>query len=208
MIPLFADLRGKRVVICGGGRVAVRKAAFFAGEADVCVVSRSHAREMETLPVKRSVLDVSKSADGELGEVIDGAFIVVSALPDKAQNDRIGELCRQKGILFNNADGSSGDLIVPSVSSGEQYTVAFSTHGKSPAVSRFIREYIDRSFALLDPMIALQDALRTELKRTVPSQERRQEILRQVVCDPEVWDALSRSGEEGEAVARRKHLHG
>ncbi len=41
MIPLLVDLSARCVLICGGGEVAARKAAFFLPEAEVTVVSRS-----------------------------------------------------------------------------------------------------------------------------------------------------------------------
>lgn len=44
MIPLFIDCTGRRIVIFGGGDVAARKAAYFSGNADVTVVSRSLVR--------------------------------------------------------------------------------------------------------------------------------------------------------------------
>ena len=159
MIPLFVDLSGKRVVIFGGGTVAARKAVFFLQEADVWVVSRSFSRQLMELPVRRTILAVSATADSKLTEIISGAFIVVAALSDKSLNDHIGDLCKRNGILFNNADGKRGDLIVPSVSSGKRYTIAITTLGKSPAISRFMRENLDERFELLDSMIELQDNL-------------------------------------------------
>lgn len=208
MIPLFVDLSGKRVVIFGGGTVAARKAIYFLQEADVWVVSRSFSRQLMALPARRIILDVTATTDTRLSEIISGAFIVVAALSDKSLNDHIGDLCKRNGILFNNADGKMGDLIIPSVSSGKRYTIAITTLGKSPAVSRFIRENLDERFVLLDSMIELQDNLRTDLKKIRPSQTERRSILGKVIRDPEVWDALSRSQKEGEKTAREKYLHG
>jgi hypothetical protein len=59
MIPLFADLTGKRVVIFGGGKVAARKAAFFATEADVDIISRSHPATGAEIPVRRRTASVT-----------------------------------------------------------------------------------------------------------------------------------------------------
>jgi len=208
MIPLVVDPAGKRVLVFGGGSVAARKAAYFAEEADVTVVSRSFAKPLLTLPVTRLTRDVTEATDADLGELMEGVFAVIAALPDKGQNDRIGAICRKKGILFNNANGTPGDLILPAVSSGSHYTIAITTHGRSPAVSRFIREHIDERFRMLDEMIALQQILRRDLKRTSVSQEQRSAILREVIRDAGIWDALARSVQEAEMMARRKYLHG
>ena len=207
MIPLFADLTGRRVVIFGWGKVAARKAAFFAKDADVEVVSRSHTSAIASLPLTRITLDVAETTDKKLGEIVKDAFIVIAALPDKVQNNRIGKICKKKKIFFNNADGDSGDLIIPAVSSGKYYAVAVTTLGKSPAVSRFVREHIDRKFADLDGMILLQESLRRDLKRSEPLQERRSAMLHKIINDPEIWEALVRSQKEAETIARRKYLH-
>lgn len=208
MIPLVVDHTGKRVLVFGGGSVAARKVAYFAGEADVTVVSRSYGKSLAALPVTRLIRDVKEATDAELAGLMEGAFAVIAALPDKDQNDRIGAICRQKGILFNNADGSPGDLIIPSVSSGRYYTIAVTTHGRSPAVCRFIREHIDQRFRMLDEMIALQQTLRRDMKRGGVPQEQRSLILRKVIQDIEIWETLERSAQEAELMARRKYLHG
>jgi hypothetical protein len=108
MIPLFVDCSGKRVVIFGGGEVASRKAAYFSGEADVLVVSRSFSHKMSLLPVKRQMLETDRASDDVLNGIIDGAFVVIGALSDSVQNNRIKNLCRAREILFNKADGEAG----------------------------------------------------------------------------------------------------
>lgn len=208
MIPLVVDPAGKRILVFGGGSVAARKAAYFAGKADVIVVSRSFAKPFLALPVTRLTRDVQEVTDAELEGFMEGMFAVIAALPDKGQNDRIGAICRKKGILFNNADGTAGDLILPAVSSGSYYTIAVTTHGRSPAVSRFIREHIDEQFRMLDQMIALQETLRRDLKQTSLSQEQRSAILMNVMRDAGIWEALAHSVQEAEMMARRKYLHG
>jgi precorrin-2 dehydrogenase / sirohydrochlorin ferrochelatase len=206
MIPLFINCSGRRVVIFGGGAVAARKAAYFAKEARVLVVSRSFVHKIETLPVKTKNVDVQAASDEKLIAVIGNAFLVIGALSDPAQNNRIGSICKKNGILFNNADGKAGDVILPAISSGENFTVAISTGGSSPAVSRFIREHLEQELPELDAMIGLQHRLRENLKKKVPDQIRRNEILRKVLEDPSVWRALKKDPDKAwENVAARYH---
>jgi precorrin-2 dehydrogenase/sirohydrochlorin ferrochelatase len=190
MIPLFVDCTGRRIVIFGGGAVAARKAAYFAREADVLVLSRSFVQKLETLPVERKTMDIEDTSDAGLIALIANAFLVIAALSDTAQNNRIGKLCRRKRVLFNNADGEAGDVVLPAVSRGANYTLAISTGGSSPAISRYIREHLDREVPELDAMITLQRRLREELKRTEPDQARRTAILHKVLEDPSVWKLL------------------
>ncbi|MFY9799858.1 MAG: bifunctional precorrin-2 dehydrogenase/sirohydrochlorin ferrochelatase [Methanoregula sp.] len=207
MIPLFVDCSGKRIVIFGGGEVASRKAAYFSGEADVLVVSRSFSHKISILPVERRMMDTGMVSDEVLCEITDGAFLVIGAFSDRVQNNRIKDICLMKGILFNNADGEAGDVVIPSVTGGENYMLAISTKGNSPAVTRFIREYLETRLPSLDEMVALQRELRALLKQSEPSVSRRNAILREVLNDPALWETLSRDPARARQYAKEKYLH-
>jgi len=207
MIPLFVDLTGRHVVIFGGGKVAARKARYFSGESEATVVSRSFGNEFTDLSVRRLVVDVSSVSENELGTIIDRAFLVVAALSDPIQNNRIGQFCRANGILFNNADGETGDVIIPSVTAGKNYMIAISTGGDSPAVSRFIREHLESEFPAMESMIELQRDLREELKDVEPRQELRNAILKDVLHEKAVWDALRTDPEHARAEVIGKYIH-
>jgi len=208
MIPLFVDCSGRSIVIFGGGAVAARKAAYFAQEARVLVVSRSFVQKMETLPVERKCVDLKDATNATLAALISGAFLVIGALSDPVQNNRIGRICRKRGIPFNNADGVAGDVILPAIGKGEHYTLAISTEGSSPAISRFIREHLKRELPELDTMIVLQTRLREELKHTEPDQIRRTKILHKVLDDPTVWKILRTDPDSAWENVSARYLHG
>jgi precorrin-2 dehydrogenase/sirohydrochlorin ferrochelatase len=207
MIPLFVDCSGKHIVIFGGGEVASRKAAYFSGEAEVLVISRSFSHKMSLLPVERRMLDAGRSSDDILIGLIDKAFLVIGALSDPRQNNRINDLCKAQGILFNNADGETGDVIIPAMSGGKNYTLAISTQGESPAVSRFIREHLETHFPALDEMIALQRDIRAWLKQTEPSQSRRNAILYEVLNNREIWKNLKTDPAGIRQQIKERYLH-
>jgi precorrin-2 dehydrogenase/sirohydrochlorin ferrochelatase len=207
MIPLFVDCSGKRIVIFGGGEVASRKAAYFSGEADVLVISRSFSHKISVLNVECRMMDTSMVSDEVLYEIIDGAFLVIGAFSDRVQNNRIKDICLTKGILFNNADGEAGDVVIPSVTGGENYTLAISTKGNSPAVSRFLREYLETHLPSLDEMVALQRDLRAQLKKSEPSASRRNVILREILNDPALWETLSRDPARAHQYVQERYLH-
>lgn len=208
MIPLFIDCSGRRVVIFGGGAVAARKAAYFVQEARVLMVSRSFVQKLETLQVEKECVDIKDASDATLAALIKGAFLVIGALSDPAQNNRIGRLCRKKGILFNNAAGETGDVVLPAISRGKHYTLAISTGGSSPAISRYIREHLERELPELDIMIVLQNRLREELKRMEPDQAKRNTILHKVLADPLVWKLLKTDPEKAWETVSKRYLHG
>jgi precorrin-2 dehydrogenase/sirohydrochlorin ferrochelatase len=206
MIPLMIDLSGKRVLIFGGGTVGTRKARFFSREADVTIISRSFSAECNQLPVRTMERDLSGITDEDLAGLIEGAFIAIAATPDAALNDRIGSICHAKGVLFNNASGKTGDILIPSVIRGRQYLLAISTGGESPAMSRFLREYIQSSLPDIDRMIVLQGRLREVLQDRVPDPDTRKKILWEVLNDPGVWDALAKGEEDGWEMVKERYF--
>jgi precorrin-2 dehydrogenase/sirohydrochlorin ferrochelatase len=207
MIPLFIDCTGRRVVIFGGGAVSARKASYF-GEAEVTVVSRSFGPGFSGLSVRKVAMECATATDAELRDILDGTFLAIAATSDAAVNDRIGAVCRTMRILFNNADGTPGDVILPAVSKGDRYAIAISTFGASPAVARFLRERIEEEYPALDAMIALQETLRSRLRTVEPAPERRARILAEVLRDRDVWTALGSGSAAGLELAERRYLHG
>lgn len=205
MIPLILDLHDRRVIIFGGGSVGLRKAAYFAGESEVSVFSRSFLPGFEPLGVECRTLDAGAVPDEELAALLQGAFLVVAATSDRALNDRIGTLCTRAGILFNNADGEAGEVIVPSVVRGDHYLVAVSTLGNSPGMARHLRMRIQDEWKDVDPMIELQADLRRHLREVEPSQQKRTEIIGKMLADPELWDALQKDRGAARALAFRKY---
>jgi len=208
MIPLFVDCSDKLVVIFGGGNVAARKAAYFSGKSHLTVVSRSFVPQFNSLQCTRVELDLDSISDLKLLDLIRYAFLVITAVSDPEINNRIGRLCKAMGILYNNADGESGDVVLPAVSGGDHYTIAISTAGASPAISRFIREQIEDEFPALDAMIALQERLRGVLKENEPDQAKRNAVLRNVLNDHVVWEQLFSNQEAAWKDVERRYLHG
>ncbi|ABN56912.1 MAG: bifunctional precorrin-2 dehydrogenase/sirohydrochlorin ferrochelatase [Methanoculleus marisnigri] len=207
MIPLMLDLTGRRVLIFGGGGVGARKAAFFEHEAEVTVISRSFSPDLDGLTVRRQEADLSDLSDEALGFLLAGAFLAVAATPDPSLNDRIGRLCAEAGVLFNNAAGEPGDVIIPSVVRGSRYLVAISTHGKSPAVSRYLRTRLEADYADLDKMIELQEEVRSMLRETEPAQAQRSRILWKILLDDEIRAALATDYGRARALAIERYLH-
>jgi len=206
MIPLMLNFSGKKVVIFGGGDVGARKAGFFCPEAEVTVFSRSFSPRFSGMGATLVETDFSGMSDEVLLQLLTGAFLAVAATPDPALNGRIGALCRVQGILFNNARGERGDVLIPSVVRGGNFILSISTGGKSPAVTRYLREYLQSSLPCLDRMIGLQERLRLFLVETEPAIQKRSAVLSGVLHDQEVWAALAEGEDAAWNLVERRYL--
>ncbi len=205
MIPLVHDLRGRRVVIAGGGAVGARKAAYFEGECDVVVLSRSFHPSFSGMDVECVTVDLSETSGDVLLSYVRGSALVIAATSDEEVNNRIAGLCREEGTHCNNAHGVPGDVIIPAMIRGDEYCIAITTMGKSPAISRYIRERIEDDLTGIDAMISLQHTLRQELKGRVADQDERARILAAVLEDRDIMDALGQGVSRAQELALRKY---
>lgn len=208
MIPLFHDFEGESVLVFGGGSVGARKARRFAREARVVVVASSFADTdfggadlVRAAPAPDDVADWVERVDPAL---------VVAATDDEAVNEAAERAARTRGALVNRADRSggraAGSVVVPATVRDDPVTVAVSTGGTSPALSRYLRERVEVELAGAGAMAELTEALRAELKAEgVPPSERRAAI-RAIVRSAPVWKALrsgdSKARQEAERVIR------
>lgn len=189
MIPLMVDCTAKKVTICGGGEVGARKAAYFAGEAEVTVYSRSFSAAFHSLSVHQVQTEILPIEEN-ISRIIMGAFLVIAATSDPALNAVIESRCRAAGILCNNATRPAGDVILPAKFSGDRFTIAISTQGGSPAVARYIREHMQATWPDLDQMIILEEELRGDLKEEQIPEEQRRKILTTILHDSAIWQSL------------------
>ncbi|HJK78239.1 precorrin-2 dehydrogenase/sirohydrochlorin ferrochelatase family protein [Methanocorpusculum vombati] len=183
MIPLMLDLSAKRILIFGAGAVGVRKARHFTG-CRMTVVSRSISPDVFSLPqTSIKQMDVADIEDDNLRTLIEKHDIIIAALSDTGQNERIIRLAKTAEKWYNCATSDDANFLIPSTVQGKEYTIAVSTSGRAPAVPRCIREDLEERYQGLDNMILLLASLRERLKETVPDQEKRAEILRNILHD-------------------------
>ena len=136
--PVFLDLKGKKVLVVGAGKVAGQKVRdLLAAGAEVRVVAReiSLKRQKDVKYVKRAFRSSDLAAQD----------LVFSATDDEALNRRVGRLCRAGGVWVNVADRPAlCDFIMPSVFRRGKVTAAFSTGGASPALAKFLRQRMEK----------------------------------------------------------------
>jgi precorrin-2 dehydrogenase/sirohydrochlorin ferrochelatase len=192
MIPLFHDFTGETVLVFGGGPVGARKARRFAREARTVVVSPEFvdrdfgdAELVRAAPTPDEVDDWVERFD---------PVLVVAATDSDAVNEAVETAARAHGALVNRADHSGGrdadSVVVPATVDDDPVTVAISTGGSSPALSKHLRERIEAELAGAGEMAELTAELRTELKRRDVSPTERRDVVRAIVGSSHVWKAL------------------
>jgi len=139
--PVFLDLRGRRCVVVGGGKVAGRKARnLVRAGALVSVISP------ETEPGLESLVSRVERRGYETGDLA-GAVLAFAATDSREVNAAVAREAKERGIPVNVADNpSEGDFALPSTLRRGGLQVAVSTGGASPALARRIRTELEERF--------------------------------------------------------------
>jgi uroporphyrin-III C-methyltransferase/precorrin-2 dehydrogenase/sirohydrochlorin ferrochelatase len=140
--PMFFDLTAQRVLVVGGGEVALRK---------VALLERSGASVYLVAP---DVLpQLKERADAGLMNLairefipsdLEGARLVIVATSRRAVNRWIASLSEARGIPVNVVDDREASrFIVPAIIDRDPVLVAISTGGTSPVLARRLRERLE-----------------------------------------------------------------
>ena len=137
--PFFIDIADKKILIAGGGNVALRKAQkLLQYGADITVTAPEICAELERLD------GVTLIRRGFTDSDADGAFAVIAATDDRALNSHIYELCTRRNILVNTVDDPENcGFYFPALVREGNVTIGISTGGTAPAFAKFVREKVE-----------------------------------------------------------------
>lgn len=154
--PIFVEMRGRKVLLVGGGHVALEKIGkLVESEADVTVVAP------QLIPEVRAFIDSGSAWLLEREFVpgdTNGKDLVFVATDNGAINKQVADEARAQDIWVNAADDVANcDFILPGVARRGKLTIATSTGGASPALARWMRERMEEF--LSEAVVALGDVL-------------------------------------------------
>jgi siroheme synthase-like protein len=177
--PIFLDLKGRPVLVVGGGNVAEGKVkGLLAADAKVTVVAPDISEMLRGLVASGQVRHTRREYESS---DLEGHALCFVATDDGAINARVAADSRERGVWVNAADDPANcDFILPAVVRDGRVVVAASTGGASPAMARRLREeltaFLDEDYA---PLTDLLTEIRAEVRAAGLS------------VDPETWqDAI------------------
>jgi len=198
--PLFADLRGRRVLVVGGGEVAERKARLLVeAGAEVQVV----APELTPWLASREGGSVTWIATQFDASQLAGAALVVAATNDAAVNALVSVAARAANIFANVVDDAErSTVIVPAIVDRSPLVIAISSGGVAPVLARLVRERIevlvDGSFGALAVIL---ERWRSRIKAALPDISRRRRFYESLVRGD-----VARSVRDGRAADAERSL--
>lgn len=193
-LPIMLNIRDKRCLIVGGGRVALRRAKILLGAgAVVAVVAPVCDPELTALPIE---LHTRPYQEGDVA----GVALVVIATDDPGVNDTASRDARAAGAWVNRVDAPDlSDLTFPAQAHHGPITLAVSTGGISASASVTIRDELSNALdSDWERLLACATEYRAMIKeRTANPEARREKLLK--LADTQAMTILK---ERGEAALR------
>lgn len=145
LFPLFADLRGRRVVVVGAGSVAARKIeALLSAGARVEVVARALGERARGWQADATINWLAREFEPRQ---LDAAWLVIVATSDQALNRLVADEAERRSILTNVVDVSAlSSFQSPAVVDRAPLQIAISSGGSAPVLARLVREQIELLF--------------------------------------------------------------
>jgi len=149
LFPVFMDLRGRRVLVVGGGAVAARKvAALLESGARIRVGAPELNEALQRLVASGQV----EYVDGDFSPAwFDGAWLAVAANHDERVNQAVAAEGEARQVFVNVVDDAKrSHFHVPARIERGPLQIAISSGGGAPMLARHLRERLERE---LDPSL-------------------------------------------------------
>jgi siroheme synthase-like protein len=132
-----------KIVIIGGGEAAYKKAINLTPHCrSIIAIAEEFIPEFSELPIEKVTLHIDLI--DQINDHLRHENIIVIATDDRKLNDMISKECISRGDRFNRVDDNRSPFIFPASFQNNGIVVAVSTLGKSPSLSRFIRDRLER----------------------------------------------------------------
>lgn len=175
LFPVFFKLHQLDVLIVGGGYVGLEKLE--------AILKNSPAARVTLVAAEVLQPDIYRLAETYPNvQVVERAFrrrdlrdrdLVFLATNDRALHERIKKITRQRHIMTNVADTPDlCDFYLSSVVKKGDLKIAISSNGKSPTLTKRIREYLEMAIpddvqTLLDNLKEVRDQLKGDFEYKV-----------------------------------------
>ncbi|HIO90916.1 MAG TPA: bifunctional precorrin-2 dehydrogenase/sirohydrochlorin ferrochelatase [Campylobacterales bacterium] len=171
--PAFIKLENKKILIVGGGNIAIEKIEKLLDfTIDIKVIARMIIPQMQTILEENNLLFEKRTY--KKGD-INSFDIVIIAVDSLKLQEEIWIESRETRILCNAVDSVDYcDFIFPSYIKEGDLTIAISTSGASPAIAKHLKLYLKK---ILPKSISTFLIQMKELRASLPKGKERMQLL-------------------------------
>lgn len=198
--PINLNLDYKKVVIVGGGQVAVQKVQTLREtKAEIIVVSPELHETLQSLVDEKVFTWRAKRFEPK---DVDDAILVIAATDQPDINEAVQQACQHWQLVNRVDDQQQSDFITPAIVRRGPLLLTVSTSGASPSLSRHVKKQLDEQFddVYEDYVYFLQHARTVIMDQLAKGPQRRAAL--QALLAPEVLQWTR----EGNLDAREQFL--
>ncbi|RMQ45913.1 Siroheme synthase [Pseudomonas cichorii] len=199
-LPLFHNLRGSRVLVVGGGEIALRKSRLLTeAGALLRVVAPDIEAQLGEL-VERSGGELILRGYSE--DDLDGCVLVIAATDDEPLNARVSHEARQRCVPVNVVDAPAlCSVIFPAIVDRSPLVIAVSSGGDAPVLARLIRARLETWIpSTYGQLAGLAARFRNQVKGLFPDVQQRRAFWEDVFQGPIADRQLAGQGSEAERL--------
>jgi uroporphyrin-III C-methyltransferase/precorrin-2 dehydrogenase/sirohydrochlorin ferrochelatase len=212
-LPLFHNLNGKRVIVIGGGEIALRKVRLVAeASALITIVAKEYCSDLVDIRdsnAKKGIHNLELITAPYQQQYIENypdAVLVIAATNDPELNREVSKHAQQAHMLSNVVDDPGySTVIFPSIVDRSPIQIAISSGGDAPVLVRLIRTQLESLFpAGMSKLAALAGSFREKVKAKFSNGADRKAFWEEVFGGPIAEQAYSNNLDEAERLLKDK----
>ena len=212
-LPLFHNLNGKRVIVIGGGEIALRKVRLVAeASALITIVAKEYCADLVDIRdsnAKKGIHNLELITAPYQQQYIENypdAVLVIAATNDPELNREVSKHAQQAHMLSNVVDDPGySTVIFPSIVDRSPIQIAIASGRDAPVLVRLIRTQLESLFpAGMSKLAALAGSFREKVKAKFSNGADRKAFWEEVFGGPIAEQAYSNNLDEAERLLKDK----
>ena len=197
------NLKGRNILVIGAGMEGVKRIKSLSNQdCKIIIVSETVNESLYEIEGKNNPIIIirRKIEDPNIIDEFSDIFIVFASTNDPFLNKKIIARAKEKGILsYSIDDASSSDFFFTSIINiDETIQIAISTSGKSPLMSKIIRDRIENAIKNIigkkdTDNIKIQEFAREHVRNYIKNQHERRMFLYSLVDDQEIQELVAKN---------------
>ena len=197
------NLKGRNILVIGAGMEGAKRIKSLSNQdCKIIIVSETVNESLYEIEGKNTPIIIirRKIEDPNIIDEFSDIFIVFASTNDPFLNKKIIARAKEKGILsYSIDDASASDFFFTSIINiDEIIQIAISTSGKSPLMSKVIRNKIENAIKNIigkqdTDNIKIQEFAREHVRNYIKNQHERRMFLYSLVDDQEIQELVAKN---------------
>lgn len=197
------NLKGRNILVIGAGMEGAKRIISLSKhDCKIIVISKTVNESLYEIEGKNNPIIIirRKIEDPSIIDEFNDIFVVFASTNDPFLNKKIIERAKEKGLLsYSIDDASASDFFFTSIINVDEIIqIAISTSGKSPLMSKIIRDRIENAIKNIigkkdTDNIKIQEFAREHVRDYIENQHERRKFLYSIVDDREIQELIAKN---------------